>query len=41
MAKLVSCTDEVLLLVRFEKALSRGYRVEPHEQAKAGVSSEI
>lgn len=41
MAKPVSCTSEVLLLVRFEKALSRGHRLEPYEQAEVSVSSEI
>lgn len=41
MTKPVSCTNEVLLLVKFEKSLSRGHRVEPHEKAEVGVSSEI
>lgn len=33
MTKPVSCTNEVLLLARFERALSRGHRAELHEQA--------
>lgn len=41
MTKPVSCTNEVLLLLRIKKALSRGHRVELHEQAEVSVSSEI